>query len=71
MKMFHRSLIVALTTRRTKHTHRNDAKTMENPHRSHHDTRNYLESTTMEKRWKFPIAYTSLHEYMKTIKACK
>ena len=36
MKMFHRSHIVAHITRRAKQAHRNDAKTMENLHRSLH-----------------------------------
>ena len=53
--MFHRSHIVAFTTRRAQQAHRKDAKTMENVHRLHHASQNRPKSTTMEKRWKFPI----------------
>ena len=62
MKMFHPSHIVALTNRRANQAHRKDAKTMENLHRLRHDSQNYLKSTTMEKRWKFPIDCPSFIE---------
>ena len=59
MKMFHRSHIVALTTRRAKQAHRKEAKTMENLHRLHHASQNclkmYYDGKTIEISHQLPI----------------
>ena len=81
MKMFHRSHIVAFTTKRAKQAHRKDAKTMENLHRLHHASQNclkkYYDGKTMEIshrlpiackiRLKFPISQFNDGESMKTL----